>query len=294
MEHLREGCGIRGTGRLVGVSINTVTRYARLGGEHAEKLHNELVDVSPKTREVQLDEKWSFVFKKEAHCEEDEKDCGDNWDHVAIDAENRLVLAVVPGKRTAENCEKLIGEVKERTGGRTDILITSDEHAPYKTAIKNIYSTEEKQPDDSVKRAMPKDLCYAIVNKTRKGGRVVDILKELIFGNLVLLLMFLFRSVVSYTINTSFVERYNGTDRNQNARKARKTLRFSKNWDIHNAVTYFVTYSYNFCWSVRTLRIKDNSGKWKKRTPAMAAGLSDHVWSTFEWISYPAQPRMSM
>ena len=49
----------------------------------------------------------------------------------------------------------------------------------------------------------------------------------------------------------------NGTDRNQNARKARKTLRFSKDWDMHNALTYFVAYSYNFCWPVRTLQVNE-------------------------------------
>ena len=64
MEHLREGCGIRGTSRLVKVHQNTVMRYARLAGDHAQKLHDELVSVSPMTREVQFDEKWSFVYKK--------------------------------------------------------------------------------------------------------------------------------------------------------------------------------------------------------------------------------------
>ena len=90
-------------------------------------------------------------------------------------------------------------------------------------------------------------------------------------------------------INTSFVERHNGTDRNQNARKVRKTLKFSKEWDVHNAMTYFVAYSYNFCWPVRTLRIKDDMGRWKARTPAMAAGLAKHVWSTREWVLFPVR-----
>jgi hypothetical protein len=52
---------------------------------------------------------------------------------------------------------------------------------------------------------------------------------------------------VSKTINTSFVERHNGTDRNRNARKVRKTYRFSKDWQVHQAVTYFTIYTYNFC-----------------------------------------------
>lgn len=48
--------------------------------------------------------------------------------------------------------------------------------------------------------------------------------------------------------------------------------------------------SYNFCWPVRTLRVKGEGGRWRKRTPAMAAGLADHVWSLSEWVTYPARP----
>jgi IS1 family transposase len=290
MGHLREGCGVRGTGRLVKVSTNTVTRYARLAGRHAEKLHDELVAVSPTTREVQLDEKWAFVGKKEAHCDAGEKTSGDNWDHTAIDPESRLLLVIVPGKRTGKQCRKVLEDVKKRTNGRTDLLITSDEHAPYKTAIKRTYATETLQPDGLRQQTMPKELCYATVNKTREGGRVVSVAKTLVYGTVAFLLLYLWQSIVSHTINTSFVERHNSTDRNQNARKGRKTMRFSKDWDMHNAMTFFVAYSYNFCWPVRTLRTKNDSGGWKQRTPAMAAGLSEHVWSTFEWISYPARP----
>jgi hypothetical protein len=248
----------------------------------------------PATKEVQFDEKWGFVFQKQATCDPATEDQGDNWDHVALDAEHRLILSVVPGKRTSENCHKVVDEVKKRTGGRTDILLTSDEHAHYKPAIKAVYSIEKEQPKHKLRkkyeRIMPKDLCYATVRKIRKSGRVIEIFMMLVFGTLDLLGMLLFRSSVSSTINTSFVERHNGTDRHQNARKARKTLRFSKDWDVHNAMTYFVMYSYNFCWPVRTLRIKDDLGKWHARTPAMSAGLADHIWSTREWIAFPAKP----
>lgn len=294
MEHLREGCGVRGTARLVKVTPNTVTRYARIEGDHSKRLHDELVACSALTKEIQLDEKWGFVYKKQAHCDEHEKERGDNWDHVAIDPEHRLLLCVISGKRTAENCRKVVEEVKKRTDARTDILITSDEHAPYETAIKEVYSQEDKQSDDSSKSVIPNDLCYATVRKTRKAGRVIEIVQKLIFGEYLFLLMYLWSSLVSNTINTSIIERYNATDRNQNARKARKTLRFSKDWQVHNSMTSYVAYSYNFCWPVRTLRIKTNSGKWKSRTPAMSAGLADHVWTTLEWISYPARPCMSI
>ena len=82
------------------------------------------------------------------------------------------------------------------------------------------------------------------------------------------------RSTASRTINTSFVERLHGTDRGRNARKVRRTYRFSKDWEVHEAMTYFTLYSYNFCWCVRTLRTREGKGPWQQRTPAMAAGLT--------------------
>jgi hypothetical protein len=96
----------------------------------------------PETREVQFDEKWSFVFKKQEHCDpEDPADAnrGDYWDHVALDAESRLVLAVVPGARDVEGVEEVVGEVKDRTGGRVLELVTSDDYPAYETALLNAY-----------------------------------------------------------------------------------------------------------------------------------------------------------
>ena len=94
------------------------------------------------TCEVQFDEKWSFVGKKEKHCDpadpEDAKR-GDNWDHVASDPEHRLVVSVVPGKRTAENLEALVQDFKQRTQGRMMKLITSDEYKPYRRTILKTY-----------------------------------------------------------------------------------------------------------------------------------------------------------
>ncbi|MBF0136683.1 MAG: hypothetical protein H7833_10190 [Magnetococcus sp. DMHC-1] len=147
LKHLRDGCGVRSTGRLVGVSPDTVVRYSRLAGSHGFRLHDELVAISPATKEVQFDEKWGFVFQKEAHCAPGIEDQGDNWDHTALDAEHRLMLAVVPGKRTAEKCHKVVSEVKKRTEGRTDLLLTSDEHAPCKSAIKAAYTVEDQHPE---------------------------------------------------------------------------------------------------------------------------------------------------
>ncbi len=112
------------------------------------------------------------------HCDPldlDDAQQGDNWDHVALDPEHRLVVSVVPGKRTAANTERLVEDFKERTGGRPMNLITSDEYAPYKTAILKAYG-EEVTPPKTGKPGRPRgpyhvpppELNYATVHKTRK------------------------------------------------------------------------------------------------------------------------------
>ena len=135
---------------------------------------------------------------------------------------------------------------------------------------------------------MPAGLVYATVTKKREGGRVVEVVRAVVFGMLCLLDVWLRRSTASNTVNTSFVERNNATDRQQNGRKRRKGYGFSRCKRMHDAATFFVSYSYNFCWAVRTLRVKVDDA-WQARTPAMAAGLADHVWTLREWLTYPAK-----
>jgi len=246
---------------------------------------------------VQFDEKWAFVGKKEKHCDPEEPadtTQGDNWDHVALDPEHRLVVSVVPGKRTAENVEKLVQDFQGRTEGRPMNLMTRDEYPAYKAAILNAYGTEVRPPHtgkpgrpQAPYKVAPPELHYATVHKTRKKGRVVKVDFRVIFGSVIAVLLALAQSVVSKAINTAFVERHNGTDRNRNARKGRKSYCFSKKWEVHEAVTYFTMYSYNFCWPVRTLRVRDTEGRWQPRTPAMAAGLADHIWTLAEWLTFP-------
>ncbi len=253
----------------------------------------------PRTREVQLDEKWSFVHTKQKHCDptdpaDDHK--GDWWDHVAYDPEHRLVLAVVPGARTLENAEEIVAEVKDRTGAQPPDLMTSDEYPAYAAALEAVYAEPVEAPAARTPgrppllpaRQMPEALAYATVHKERENNRVVAVRQTVVLGDQERVERALAASSCSGTINTSFVERQHATDRGQNARKSRRTYRFSKDWHVHEAMTYYTLYRYNFCWVVRTLRVKGAEGRWHKRTPAMAAGLADHIWSPKEWLSFPA------
>jgi len=226
----------------------------------------------PRTREVQLDEAWSFVGKKQKNCDpadpaDDHK--GDWWDHVAYDPEHKLVLVVVPGARSGECAQEVVGEVKDRLGDQPPALLTSDEPAPYETAIVETFSEPEPEPAESRQPGRPRvaprrrpaaGLAYATVRKERKKGRVVSIRRTVVLGDEAAVEEILRGSACSRTINTSFVERRHATDRGQNARKSRRTYRFSKDWEVHEAMTYFTMYSYNFCWEVRTLRMRREEG----------------------------------
>jgi IS1 family transposase len=217
---------------------------------------------------------------------------------VAFDPEHRLVVSVVPGARSIENAEAVVADFRRRTGGRVMDLMTTDGYPAYETAILHAYgetiippATGKPGRPGGPSRAVPAGLNYALVEKRRQKGRVVEILCRIVFGTVAAVLAALGRSKVSRAINTAFVERHNATDRHRNARKARKTYRFSKDWRQHEAMTYFTMYSYNFCWPVRTLRIRGEDGLWRERTPAMAAGLADHVWSLSEWLRFPVVQR---
>jgi hypothetical protein len=202
---------------------------------------------------------------------------------VAFDPQHRLVVSVVVGKRTEDNACQVVHEFRERTDGRLINLMTSDEYPAYATAIAAVYG----EP------AFPEWLVYATVHKTRENNRVVKVEARLVFGTLLNLAAALVWAVLS-CVNTVFVERSNGSDRHRNGRKVRKTYRFSKDWQVHEAMTYFTMYSANFCWGVRTLREEVAPQRYRQRTPAMAAGLTDHVWSLEEWLLFPSNNRYKL
>jgi hypothetical protein len=219
---------------------------------------------------------------------------GDQWDFVALDPDSRLVLSAFVGKRLQDNAVMLLQDVKKRLGGRTPELITSDEWPGYPEAIKQVFGVEVVPPRTGKpgrpagpRLEVPEGLNYATVHKTRQKGRVASVVTRVVLGLLAAVLGLLGDRKVS----TSYLERQNGTDRQRNARKARKTYRFSKDYEVHEALSYFTLYTYNFCWPVRTLRKRVGKGRYEARTPAMAAGLTDHVWSLSEWLALPACQR---
>jgi hypothetical protein len=197
------------------------------------------------------------------------------------------VVSLVVGRQAEGLTLLLVEDFHRRTEGRLMDRMTSDENPAYAWAIQEVYG-EVVVPERTGKpgrpqapyKELPQGLNYSTVHKEREGGRVASVEARVLHGQ-----------AEEGEVCTSHVERYNGTDRNQNGRKVRKAYTFSKDWEVHAAVSVFVAFSYNFCWPVRTLRQGSQRGGYRRRTPAMAAGLADHVWSLRDWLTFPATNR---
>jgi IS1 family transposase len=245
--------------------------------------------------------------KKDKQCDPDDPDDaeqGSYWDHVIIDPETKLIVSLVVGRRHADTVVVVFTDFFERTGGYLPELITTDGYAVYQTVILATYgvwreelkltAAEEAEFD---RNGMPQfyfpvEITYARVLKEKEGGRVVDVSSEVVLGSAAQAEETLAESERSQTINTSFVERWFGTQRQFNARKKRKAYTFSKELSFHEASTWLLVVWYNFGWCVRTLRQKVQEGppRYHDRTPAMAAGLADHAWTMRELLCYPLYP----
>ena len=205
------------------------------------------------------------------------------------------------GRRDAGAVVRLFTDFYQRTDGHLPELVCTDEYAVYRAVILDTYGVLREElgltPEEEARFSLgdfhfPVEVTYATVQKHKEGGRVVAVTERLVLGSEERLEQALEGSERSATVNTSFAERYHGTQRHFNARKKRKAYTFSKELCFHEAATWLVVVWYNFGWCVRTLRerVQDDPPRYRYRTPAMAAGLSDHAWTMQELLCHPLYP----
>lgn len=259
---LVEGNSIRATVRMTGVAKNTVVKLLVDLGT-ACKAYQDSHLKNLKCRLIQCDEIWSFCYCKEKTLPDEKRGTlgvGDVWTWVAIDASSKLVVNWLVGKRTAEFAEAFINDLSTRLAHR--IQLTTDGHRAYLTAVEGafgadidyamlikLYGSEEIGEGDERKYSPPK--CIGC-----EKGKIT--------GN-----------PDPRFISTSYVERQNLTMRMSMRRFTRLTNAFSKKLEnLEHAVNIHYMH-YNFARVHQTLRV----------TPAMEAGVSDHVW-TLEEIAH--------
>lgn len=220
---------------------------------------------------------------------------GDAWVWLGFDPVSKLLLALVVGKRTKANAYRLVEKIHRGSDGAIP-LFTSDELRHYRDALLRVYGIREEVSKGPRRRGRPRkpklrpppELRYAQVVKHRRKGRVISITTKVIFGKEQEVKELLQASPVSKSVNISFVERNNLTLRQQSRRLGRKTNGFSKDIGRLEAQLYLALGYYHFVKEHFGLRgeSKDNNKKWVQRTPAMAAGITDHIWSTRELLIY--------
>jgi hypothetical protein len=258
--HLVDGCSIRATSRLTGIHKTTILRFLVLLGEGCARLHDRLVR-GIVASDVEMDEIWSFVWKKQHRCgPNDPTEWGDNYTFVGMARASRLVISYLTGPRDGTSAYVFAYDLKQRvvtSPGR--VHFSSDGFQPYIPAMRAAFGLRvdygqvvkqysAKQRDDH-RYEPPRDADF--------------IRKTPIFG------------VPRFErMSTSLVERQNLTIRMHARRLTRLCNGFSRKRSNHGAALALHFAWYNFCRIHETLRV----------TPAMAAGLSDHVWDVAELV----------
>lgn len=309
MKALAEGMSIRATSRIFDVDKDTIALWLNRAGPHCKAVMAYLWKDLP-LREWQLDELWTFLYKKERNLDFLEllvREYGDVWVWICFEARLKLIPAFVIGKRTQEHANELIRLVKERSDGHVPFF-TSDQLPHYTDALLEHYGIWY-QPERKGSRGRwpqpmkiaPPNLQYAVVVKHRQRGRVVKVERRIVFGSPQAFDLLLQQSPMSQTVNTSYVERENLNLRQGSRRLTRKTNGFSKDLQaLHNQLNLSIAY-YHFVRSHETLKLplvlplptKGRHGskkRWSPRTPAMVSGLTDHVWSMEELLHYRVPP----
>jgi IS1 family transposase len=256
---LIEGASINATCRMTGVAKHTVLKLLKDMGCACAAYHNAHVrNVS--VRRIQADEVWSYVYGKDKNISEEQmkNGAGSVWTWTAIDADTKLVISYTLGNRGAETAHAFMQDVASRVSTR--IQLTTDGHRVYADAVEDafgadidyamlvkIYGASNDNPESRYSPAT----CIGCRTGVLNGDPDPD------------------------HISTSFVERSNLSMRMGMRRFTRLTNGFSKKLENHGHMVALYFMHYNFCRVHKTLRV----------TPAMEAGLTDHVWEIEELLA---------
>jgi IS1 family transposase len=257
---LVEGNSVRATSRMAGVAINTVQKLLLDVGEACAAYQDEhLRDLDCKT--IEADEIWSFVYSKARNVPEDRKGefgVGDVWTWTALDADSKLIVCWYVGGRANEDAAAFMTDLSERLSNR--IQLTTDGHGAYPNAVGLAFRHNIDFAQLIKQYASPREGQARYSPAICTGARVrVD------RGD-----------PDPARISTSYVERQNLTMRMGMRRFTRLTNGFSKKLDNHMAAIALHFLYYNFARPHTTLANP------YARTPAMAAGIEDHVWTMTE------------
>jgi IS1 family transposase len=257
---LIEGNSLRSVSRMLGVSLNAVTRFLVDLGDACAEYHKERVR-GLATTNLQVDEIWNFVGAKARNVPRAKNPgpgWGSAWTWIGFDADSRLVITWLTGDRTARYAQYFMADIADRIASEK-VQVTSDGLKLYRDAVRMAlphadFAQLEKiyaSPSDTAETRYSPAVCLGCIRRWIQGSPLE--------GN----------------ISTSYVERNNLTMRMSMKRFARLTLGFSKKIENLRAAISVHMIAYNWHRIHRSLR----------ETPAMAAGLADHPWELSEIVA---------
>lgn len=253
---LCEGVSIRSTERLLNIHRDTIMRLGVKVGQGCAAIHGKLM-VGLRPSRIELDEVWSFVKKKNKNITDaDGTDVGDQFIYMAIDSTGKAILTWLIGKRSTENTETFLKDLRTRVIGAPEF--STDGYQPYEPHIDVIF-------DPSSHGIVNKKIIVELVT-LENGDKVRERRGEIIRTP---------QKGVPKRISTSFIERQNLSLRMGQRRLTRRTNGFSKKYEHHCAAVALYVAHYNFCRVHETLQI----------TPALHLGITDHVWSVSELVN---------
>jgi IS1 family transposase len=306
---LAEGLGIRGTARVFEVDPNTVLQWLIEAADQLQAFsYSFLCDVH--VRQVQLDELYAvFSGVKDGTVSETQAmrylSSSSQWVWTAIDPESKLLLTIDVGERTLAMAQRVVHQVAQVVAPDCAPLFLTDGFREYMTALLTHYGQwgqpERRQAKGPAlkPRWMPlPSLLYAQVAKSYRRRRLVRLTHRVVFGTLEAVHKVL--TVHGWRINTAFIARVNLTIRQHVAAVGRRVITLCKGEEgLRQQLALYHTY-YNFCLPHASLRLpllqpepthgNGSAKQWRPRTPAMAAGLTDHVWTLREVLLFRVPP----
>jgi len=302
---LAEGLGMRGTARVFEVDPNTVLQWLVEAAEQLRALSRHVLhDV--RVRQVQLDELFALLRAVKAGevsaVEAIERlERAPQWVWVAMDPESKLLVALDVGDRTLAMAQRVVHQVAQVLAPDCAPRFLTDGFREYLTALLTHYGQWVQPPRRQAQGPAPKPrwtplpaLLYAQVVKTVRRRRLVDVTHRVVFGTLEAVQQVL--AACGWQIQTAFVERLNLSLRQHVAAVGRRVNTLCKGEEgLRQQLTLYHVY-YNFCLPHVSLRQPlsppeptngpGSAKRWQPQTPAMAAGLTDHVWTLREVLLF--------
>jgi IS1 family transposase len=306
---LAEGLGIRAVARVFAVDPNTVLQWLVEAADHAAALSRYVLhDVH--VRQVQLDELFAVLSAvKTGEVSEAEaierRERSPHWVWVAMDPESKLLLSIDVGERTLAIAQRVVHQIVQVLAPDCAPLFLTDGFKEYTTALLTHYGHWVQPARRWAQGPAPKprwlplpQLLYAQVVKQYRRRRLVRVRHRVVFGTLAAVAQVL--ALRAWQINTAFIERVNLTIRQHVAAIGRRVMTLCKHEaGLRQQLAVYHAY-YNFCLPHASLRLplpqplptngRGSAKSWQPCTPAMAAGLTDHVWTLREVLLFRVPP----